>query len=242
MTSKSDWNDAYRDLIAEGRRRIEPPTVEDIEALYRGDLLDEEADRVREQLAYYPDMAAAMNDEQLDADLAAIDAESHAGAASPTVFPRRERSMPALAIAASIVVVLALGGWIYFKMRDQPLSRAILVRVLDADGHKGGPGPRGPGGEQTPIQLSTATDYALKPVFRPRRSYGEYRLELLDLDSSPPRSVWKRDAVQRQPDGSFPAELSTADLEPGLYQLVLYGVDNGSAERLATYTIRFSAP
>jgi hypothetical protein len=235
MISKSEWNDAYRDLIADGQKRIEPPKVEDVEALYRGDLTEADADRVREQLAYYPDMAEAMTDEQLAADLAAIDA-AHSPVAPPAVFRR-----PAFAIAASVVVVLALGG-IYFKVRDRAESRQVLTRVLDADGLKGGLATRGAGSAQTPIQLSTATDYLLKPVFRPQRAYGEYRLELVDLGSSPPRVVWTRDGIHRQPDGSFPAELSTADLAPGLYELVLYGVDAGEAERLATYTIRFSAP
>lgn len=229
MISKSDWENAYRDLIADGEKRLEPPTTEDVEALFRGDLSGAEAERVREQLAYYPDIARVMADEQLTEDLAAVDEE------------QRPAYVPAFAIAASVVIVLALGA-VYLKTVKTEGSRPVVTQVIDADGLKGGPVTLGTRGAQTPIQLSTATNYLLKPVFVPRRTYPEYRLELLDIDVSPPSSVWVRDGVRRTSDGSFPADLSTSRLEPGLYQLVLYGVDGGHADRLATYTIRFSAP
>lgn len=61
MIRKTDWQAAYRDLIAEGRQRMsEPPTAEEIEAYFRGDLAAEDANRVRELLIYYPELANAM--------------------------------------------------------------------------------------------------------------------------------------------------------------------------------------
>ena len=61
MIRKTDWQAAYRDLIAEGRQRMgEPPTAEEIEAYLRGDLAAEDAKRVRELLIYYPELADAM--------------------------------------------------------------------------------------------------------------------------------------------------------------------------------------
>jgi hypothetical protein len=61
MIRKTDWQTAYRDLIAEGRQRMgDPPTVEEIEAYLRGDLAAEDAERVRELLIYYPELADAM--------------------------------------------------------------------------------------------------------------------------------------------------------------------------------------
>lgn len=238
MSNDSDWKAIYPEAIARGRTRVEPPTIEDVEALYRDQLSDAEAERVREQLAYYPELADAMTDQQFDADLAAIARENEPAAASAVaaVTPRWF-SPPVLALAASLVVVLAIGG-VYLGTRNGLDSRQVVTRVLDADGLKGG--TRGSG--QTPIQLSTATDYLLKPVLRPQRPYGEYRLELVDIDSSPPQSIWTRNDVQREPDGSFPVNVSTSDLQPGVYQLVLYGIDGERAEQLATYTIRFSAP
>jgi hypothetical protein len=238
MISKSDWQDAYSDLLADGRRRLAPPTVEEVEALFGGELVPAEAERVRELLAHYPDMAKAMTDGALAADLAAADQEEMVGA-PPAIFPKRSLPAPALAIAASLIV-LAVGG-IYFKTLRPSESREIVTRVLDADGERGGFTTRGAGSGQTPIQLSTATDYELKPLFRPPRTFGEYRLELFDLGTSPPRVVWSVNGVERATDGSFPVKLATAKLSPGLYELVLYGVDAGQTQRLATYTIRFSA-
>lgn len=227
MIDKSDLQNAQRDLLAARRAEVEPPSAEDVEALFRGDLAEEEAERVRQALAYYPDMVRAMTDHQLAADLAAADAE-------PNVVPFERRRF--VAIAAGIVIALLAGG-IYFGTRDTTAPRQLVVRVLDPDGVKGG--TRG-APSQTPIALSTGTDYLLKPLFQPARAYDEYRLELIDLGTSPPRLVWSRDGIRRESDGSFPAELREVPLEPGLHELVLYGVDGATRDRLATYTIRFS--
>src|SRR5438045_1677156 len=63
MTTKADWQEAYRELISTGRKRVgEPPTAEQVQALFAGDLAEPEAERVRELLAYYPEMARAMVD------------------------------------------------------------------------------------------------------------------------------------------------------------------------------------
>jgi hypothetical protein len=240
MISKSDLQNAHRDLVAEGRGRIEPPTVEQVEALFRGDLAPADAERVREQLAYYPDMAKAMTDRQLSADLAAIDAETHV--AAPVEFRKRPLA-PLLAVAAGLLLVIVLGG-VYLQIRQHSDPRPVVTRVLDADGQRGGPAIPGARGApaQTPIQLSTGTDYVLKPLFAPQRTFDDYRLELVGLDTNSPRPIWTREGLRRENDGSFPAELSTAKIVPGLYELALYGVSQGRAERLATYTIRFSAP
>jgi hypothetical protein len=235
MISKPDWQNAYRDLIADGRKRVEPPTVEEVEALFRNELSETEAERVREQLSYYPDMARAMTDTQLAADLAAADGERPAAGAALGIFRKRSFFAPVYAIAAGLAVVLVLGG-IYLMSRQGPPSQTVVTVLLEADGHKGGTAA------QTPIQLSTGRPYLLEPLFRPDRTYADYRLELLDLEASPPRAVWARGGVRRKPNGSFPAEFSTAGITPGLYELVLYGVDSGRRERLAAYTIRFSAP
>jgi hypothetical protein len=53
--------------------------------------------------------------------------------------------------------------------------------------------------------------------------------------------IWSRNHIRRESDGSYPVELSTEHLAPGLYELVLYGVDGGAADRMAVYTIRLSA-
>jgi hypothetical protein len=92
----------------------------------------------------------------------------------------------------------------------------------------------------TPFGLSKGTDYLLEPVFDSPRAYREYRLELLDLTATPPHRVWTRENVSRKPDSTYPILVSTDDLDPGLYRLVLYGVD-GTVDYLADYAIRIRA-
>lgn len=236
MIRESDWQRVSRDVIAAGRDGVEPPTFEQVEALHRGVLPEDEADRVREALAYYPDLAAAMSESfpesgeaALSADQVASDVAKIRERVSPNVVPFPIWRRRGASIAAALAMALALGA-VVLVTRERP-ARATTAKVLIADGDRSG----GTRGAQTPIELEASTDYLLKPLFQPERSYRQYRVELLDVAAS--RSLWTRE-VDRQGDGSFPVPLSTGDLTPGRYQLVLYGDD----ERLATYTVRVYAP
>src|ERR1043165_4741974 len=246
MIGKSEWQKAYRDSLGQEQKRVgPPPTVEQIGALQRGDLPEDEADRVREQLSYYPDLACAMaasipeeeealTPEELDADRAALLAKIRAVPQQPLPFPQRRPYSRALSAAAAVIVLAAVGG-IVLWLGTRGETRGHATRVLYADGHRGA-------GTQTPIQLSTAVDYLLKPVFRPERSYREYRLDLIEADTAPPRVACSRSGIHREPEGSYPVTLSTAKLSPGRYELVLYGIDGDQSTRLASYTLRISAP
>jgi len=246
MISKSEWQKAYRDSLEQEQIRVgPPPTIEQLDALQRGSLPDDEADRVREQLSYYPDLARAMaaplpeeeealTPEELDADRAALLAKIRALPQPPLPFPERRPYNRVLAAAAAVIVLATIGG-IVLWLGTRGETRGHDTRVLYADGHRGG-------GTQTPIQLSTAVDYLLKPVFRPERTYREYRLDLIDADATPPRVVWSQGGLHRQPDGSYPVTLSTAKLSPGRYELVLYGIEDNQSTSLASYTLRISAP
>jgi hypothetical protein len=236
MISKAEWQNAYRD--DERKRGAEPPALEDVEALQRGDLDEEAADRVREQLSHYPELARALTapfpqhgdaltPEEVAADIAALRARL-VDPAPPIPFPNR-RYLP---MAAALVVLVTVAGVVLWLAARGP-SRNTVTRVLYADGHRGG-------GEQTPIQLSTANDYLLKPLFHTDREYREYRFDLLEVTPAQ-RVIWSRGGIERNADGSYPITLSTRELPAGRYELVLYGVDAG-AERLASYTLRLSAP
>jgi hypothetical protein len=259
MISREEWETAYRELIADSRKRLgPPPTFEEVEALSRGELSEVEADRVRELLSCYPDLLRVMTvpspanaagvlthaevtltDEEIASDLEKIRERVRSAPASlspPVVFPRKWPSPRALAIAAGIIVVIAIGSFALRRMTSEP--RALITQVLYPEGTRGG-GRRGlPSG--APVRLATDADYTLQPVFESSHRYREYRLELFDLSSEPPRPVWLRENVVQQPDDTYPTRLSTGDLEPGLYRLVLSGV-NGTVEPLAQYTIRLSA-
>lgn len=241
--STRDWDRARRELIEEGRERVgPPPDYETVEALLRGDLPEAEAQRVREVLAYYPELVrvatapapaadeAVLTDAEHQADVARLRQRLRHAAAPVVPIARKPGRSRALAIAAAVVLAVSLGAIVVTQWRQEP--RPIQSRVLIADAERGTRGSSA----VAPLLLARAADYRLKPLFRPSRTYAHYRLELFHLDGTR-RSVWKKDGVQRQRDGSFPVDLSTGDLEAGLYELVLYGID-GSEERLATYTLR----
>ena len=246
MISKPEWQKAYRDSLEREQMRVgPPPTFEEVEALQRGDLPEDEADRVREQLSFYPELARAMaavmpeveeelTPEELEADRVALLAKIRASPQPPLPFPERRPYSRALAAAAAVIVLAAVGG-IVLWLATRGEMRSQATRILYADGHRGA-------GTQTPIQLSTAIDYLLKPVFRPELEYREYRLDLIEADAAPPRVVWSHRGIHREPDGSYPVTLSTAKLSPGRYELVLYGIDGGRSARLASYTLRVTAP
>jgi len=58
MIKRADWQAAYGELVAEGRRQSPtPPTVEELLAFADGELTPEEATRVEEHLALHPEVA-----------------------------------------------------------------------------------------------------------------------------------------------------------------------------------------
>ena len=254
MNTTDDWRETRRELLEEGRRRVgPPPPVETVEALLRGELPEEEALRVREVLAYYPELvrvmtaegsedetAAALTDEQRAEDHAHLRQKLglDAGIAARVVElpPRRRAGFRSFAIAAGVVLALAAGS--FFVVQRWPRQqRAPKPKVLIADNARTVRGSSPP----PPVILEPSTRYLLKPLYRPSHADREYRLELWSLGETPPRSVWRREGVRREVDGSFPTELSTDDLAPGEYRLVLYGID-GVAEPRATYTLRIEVP
>jgi hypothetical protein len=247
MISKSDWQTAYDQILDEGRKRLSPPTVEEMEALQEGRLSEAEADRVREQLSYYPelvrvmtepvpaDAAGLVSDEEVAAGLAALRERirrERAPERAPTpIHPRRPRRQ-ILTRAAVVIILIGGGALLAYRMLNRFEGTPVM---LSADGQLSGRG------EQTPHQLSTETDYVLRPAFRPERAYRSYRLQLVDLSGDVPRSIETWNGVERAEDGAYPVELSTKGFAEGRYQLVLYGID-GQAVRLASYTIRLTAP
>lgn len=248
MIGKNEWEAATRELIAKGRADAgPPPTFEQVEALSRGELSDEEAERVREVLSHYPDMLriltepfptdaeGVLTEEELAADLASIRSRIGRAPAKPIPFPPRQSSARVFAFAAGFIVAIAIGSLAIWRFTSEP--RSSQTKVIFADGIRGG--TRGPL-DQAPAQLFTTTDYNLQLVFRARGQTPEARLGLFDISAEAPKHVWSREQIQQQADGTYPVDLPTGDLEPGLYRLELF--DLGTNEPLATYTFRLSKP
>ncbi|HYO75589.1 MAG TPA: hypothetical protein VE010_03935, partial [Thermoanaerobaculia bacterium] len=57
MTTKAEWQAINRELTAEQRRTLEPPTAEELHAYFHGELEESEMERVRDLLVAYPDLA-----------------------------------------------------------------------------------------------------------------------------------------------------------------------------------------
>lgn len=248
MIRKEDWDAVYRRQLADGQRRLgPPPTFDEVEALSSGRLPEEEAERIRELLSYYPDMLriltepfpaaddGILTDQELRTDIAKI-LEHVRDNAPPLVFPQNQMSRRWFAIAAGVVITIALGSIAVWRVASHP--HAALTQVLYPERTRGF-SARGPS-SATPTHLSKNADYLLEPVFDSPRDYSEYRIELLDLATTPPRRVWLRNNVAQKRDSTYPIRLSTNNLDPGLYRLVLYGVD-GTVDYLADYTIRIKA-
>jgi hypothetical protein len=249
MISREEWETVYRDLIADGQKLGPPPTFEEVEALSEGRLQEPEAERVRELLSAYPDLLrvvtepfdlnaeGVLTEGEIAAGLAKIRERVRPEPAPPLPFEQPRRSPRVFAIAAGVIIAVAIGAIAVRQLTNEP--RGEVAQVLYPDATRGGVHRGVPNG--APVRLSTDTDYTLQPAFESRRHYGEYQLELLDLASEPPRRVWLRENVARQPDGTYPVRLATDDLEPGLYRLVLFGVGE-TRDSLAEYTIRLAAP
>jgi hypothetical protein len=242
MITKSDWQEAYREILDDGRARIEPPPPEKIQELMDGKLPEDESERVREALAYYPELLRAMTvpvpenpsnfvtDEEVAAGLERL--KERIQRESEPVHLRPRRPFRRILSWAAAIAILAGGGILAYDRMHRFEGAPVL---LSADGELAAPGGSG----QTPHQLATETEYLLQPAFLPDRQYAHYTLELIDLSGDAPRVVESWTDVEQQRDGSFPIPLSTKGFTEGRYQLVLYGVD-GKPVRLATYTIRLS--
>jgi hypothetical protein len=247
MISREDWDTVYRRQLADGQKRLgPPPTFGEVEALSLGQLPEEEAERIRELLSYYPDMLRILTEpfptagdgvltaQELRTDLAKI-LERVRDSAPPLVVPQNQPSWRWFAVAAGVVVTIALGSIAVWRAASPP--HAVLTQVLYPERTRG-ISARG-ASSATPAHLSKDADYLLEPVFDSPRDYREYRIELLDLATTPPHRLWLHNVVRKR-DSTYPVRLSTGNLDPGLYRLVLYGVD-GTVDYLADYTIRIKA-
>ena len=258
MIKRTDWETAYRDLIAAGRQRFgEPPTEEQLLAYSRGELQGEEAVRVQEGLSCYPELARALaapfpapdesqpadpadlSDEALERDWKAIqarlmEAPEPKALVSPPFWSLR-LAAPAVALAA----VLGFFAW-QSRMDVERLTREIaeprLVlehRLLLPDGARGT--------EETPIALPPeAESFLLTLAVADNPTDPEYHVRIVEEAGQGETETWS--ASMPRPDGNVFAIWAPRDfLRSGApHRLELYGVRDGQRHLLATYTIQLS--
>jgi hypothetical protein len=258
MISKSEWNSVNDERTEPARSDAgEPPTYEEVLAYSRGELPPAEEERVRELLVSYPELARTMfasipedeakpgepgyvSDEELASRLAAL--QERLPRESQPVLPYRQtgrvatRRWAPIALAAMLVIVSGL----YLQSAMEARRLTVLVnaphvaadeRVILSDARRGGV-PEG-------VQLNPeAGSYALV-VSADDPMYRSYRLEVIEYETQ--RALWKSETLHRTEDnGTFSIFFRREFLQPGDYQVVVFGVAAGREERLATHT--FSLP
>jgi hypothetical protein len=250
MVSKSDWEDAYREAVERGRASVGPPPApEELVAWSRGELSESEAAHMRERLAYYPDLAAALSEDDeaaedeaplLTREQLANDWELIQQRMAPTVSPQvaaakgmRWRAwMTAIPVLATFMFA---GLWVRSLYTIGTLRRQIeqprenVERVdLYAGVPRGAPSP-------TPIVLPPSTKHIFFTLNVAEELQARaFRVEIRNLDTTPPTVIWKN-PVMRSRDGTFSIEVPRSFLPGQTYQINLHA--DTSTEPIASNTI-----
>lgn len=257
MVEHKEWETAYRETIERGRTRIgDPPTPEELVAWSRGELPENEAERMRERLAYYPDLAAALAEddeavedeppiltrEQLETDWELIQ-QRMASPVSPRVAAAISATKPArwsrwTTVVPVLTTLLFAGLFVRSRLTIDAL-RAEIARpkenVEQVELHS--TVPRGPASAR-PIVLQPSTKYVVLGLRVAEDVRADaFRVEIRDLEVEPPAIAWKS-AITRGSDGTFSMEIPRTFLTSRTYQIDLFA--STSAEPIATYTIWIS--
>jgi len=242
MITKSNWQAVNRQLMENDRRRVgDPPTAEEVLAYTRGELSAEEETRVRERLVCHPDLLRALTepfptegarpgdpDYVSDEEFAA-----HWPALSKRTPPANKEGRVlqfwrfTAAMAASIAVVLGMSLWQTNRKAGQPLIVAEPQLLLPD-------GQRGPGPEAAPLSAQGESVLLAIPLIG-QREYQRYRIEIVGERE---RVVWKSSALAAPEDETFMLMVSRGFLDPGKYQVVVFGVTGEVEEPLSTYSLR----
>jgi hypothetical protein len=252
MTSKSDWQDANRELIAEQREKLgDPPTAEELLAYSRGELSENEEERIRDLLVAYPELARmyaapfpeegdAVSEEQVRGSWNAL--QDRLGirkdpAVRPEAEAQRGRVLFFRYVPASVAAALAL---LFFGLFVQAESRAryhaeqsraprVLgdPQELDPDGNRG-----------THAQTMLRKDgeaYLLKPRLINQVRYAHYRIELLDAKGA---QLWFNNSAQPDEYDAFQIVVPHEFLRAGEhYELRIFGVDGNAKKALGRYDL-----
>ncbi|HEX6099186.1 MAG TPA: hypothetical protein VF432_22930 [Thermoanaerobaculia bacterium] len=257
MTDKSDWKDASRELRADERRKLgDPPTAEELQAYYRGELSEQEEDRIRDLIVAYPELVRMYREPAPDAprpgDSDYVGADQVASGWR-TLQQRLRQPSPARVQAvrgeaqrgvllyvptavAAVLAVICFGLYVraegrarYFAEQSrQPLILAA-AQQLDPDGNRGSASP-------LPLRKDGEA-YLLKPVLVNEFRYSRYQIELRDSNDA---LLWSnRDAHPADDEHAFQIVVPHTFLTEGqTYRLGIFGVDGQKSERLASYEFK----
>ncbi len=242
MMNRSDWNAVRDTLIADDRAKLgDPPTVDELLAYERGELSQEDAERVQQLLIAYPELARAYatpfpsDDAELPADVIdrqwnALRAGNRAGSGSGARVLQFWRGLAAVAAAAAIVF-----GAMLWQTRTEQLRPHVLPEAVSLmpDGRRGL--------AEQPLSITPTGDSVLLAVsIIGSTDYETYRLEL--VRGEPHQRVWSSEPVRATSDHYFNVEIPSRALPAGTYQVIAYGLRGNAQEEVATYTIELRRP
>jgi hypothetical protein len=242
MMNRSDWNAVRDTLIADDRAKLgDPPTVDELLAYERGELSQEDADRVQQLLIAYPELARAYaasfpaDDTGLPADVIdrqwnAFRAGNRAGGGQGARVLQFWRGLAAVAAAAAIVF-----GAMLWQAHTELLRPHVLPEAVGLwpDGRRGL--------AERPLSITPTGDSVLLAVsIIGSTDYETYRLEL--VRGEPHQRVWSSEPVRATNDRYFNVEIPSRGLPAGTYQVIAYGLRGNAQEEVATYTIDVRRP
>jgi hypothetical protein len=245
MIGRDDWDDAYREIIVDGRSRLgDPPAPETLERYARGELPQGEMERIREALIYYPDLAIALMEARPPeaTDLEPELTEEEIAVAWESVRRRVER--PAATPKPSVIRAAPVRGWavaatlaavgfagLYFQSLHtvRGLRRQLSIPQTN-DGTRGG-------AASTPIRLQPATENVLLVLtLVDERDFEDYGVDLVDDLSTKDKVIWSKTDLHRRTDGTFALKVSRSLLANDSRRLLLYGGHDRS-HPVAAYTL-----
>lgn len=241
MMNRTEWQAVRDALIAGDRAKLgPPPTAEELLAYERGELSEKEAERVRQLLIAYPELARAYAAPFPEEDDAALPADvvdrqwqrfrAGKGVESAGRVLQFWRAFSAIAAAAAVT----FGAMLWQKESESRRPHVLPeAQVLSPDGSRGVEPPHlaiTPSGESVVLTVSVigANDYE------------HCRVELVRGDSQKP--VWTSEPLRLPKTGAFDVEIPSPTLAPGTYQLAVYGLRGSAREPVATYSVDVMRP
>jgi len=249
MIRKNDWEAAAEAHMAERRSALGPPPApEEVLAFFNGSLTPTEAERVRELLICYPELAriatAPFPLPEEDADEMLSDAQlAHDWSAIQSRVQTREPQFwRAMAIAAGIVAAVLSVLLFRAETNERRQSRALQwprpnveSHLLLPDGHRGG-------AAESAVELPPqAGDFLLVASLINVEVHSDYRVEIVS-SRTPGRALWSAAGVQRRADDTLTVLVPQNFLAPGVYTLAVDGLDGARVVHLAKYSFRVPPP
>lgn len=253
MSDTNERDAAVEELLARERERLGgPPTPEEVAAYARGELSDADAARVRALLVVYPESAelltqrvaddadAILSDDELERDWASIRRRISTGR-GPAVAIRKPLVISRLTGIAALVSIAALAGLLAQSRstvrrltaeRDQPRLHGIRHELIPI-----GAG-RGPSVSAPYPLTADEPHYLLALLLYDRTDRGPYRLEIVDLQSTPPRTIWST-RIAAPTDRALEISIPRSFFKPGIpYRLDLYRAGTAAQAPAASYLVR----